>query len=279
MNLESLNGFDNIHEIRFESDRRVKIADTIYALIFGSAIFLLNALLAFILSLELNDLAKLPVPVIISIVAIFFFLGLYCCWKLVCSKLRFCLIFTTQHIQVGRGCAKCRFIYEDVDLINGHLTNDGGCVRLNCGWNSARVYLPSYSLIECVKLLRRYCNNAVFVDFQGKEYLPQNPTRPAKTLTALEGHYRRKCLFFLLMTILFILIFANFSWELWQWWQGKLNPDAFKKIYLMRMILVWPLFPILGIFSAIYSWKSWQTANEIYDKRVSSQDATHPEIL
>jgi hypothetical protein len=289
MNFESLDQFDDDPEICFESDRIVVIGNKIFATFFGFLTFFLNTLLSFILFLFLYYEVKLPMLAAIPIPAVTFLVGSCYCWKLICSKLRFYFRFTPQYLQVGRGFAKCYFEYEDVELVYSlydssirKVTNSGEChtsVKLKCGNKTACVFLPSDKIRECVKLLCERCNNAVFVDLAGKEYLPTLPTQPVKVLITLEGHYRNKCNQLLRAMILCILLFAYCLWDLWKLRQGMNIPKAIDTVEWIEIAGIAPASLLISLFCVKKIWSCWKTANVIRGKRIRFQDETRPELL
>jgi hypothetical protein len=272
---ESIDDFHDGPNITFETDKGVKFTDKTYAIIFGSAIVLLNCVLPLPILAALCAGLKLPFAFAVPVAAIVFLAGLYCCKRLICAKLRFCVTFTPRSLQIGRGLARCDFNYEDVELIAFSHGNRGGCLRLErggylrlkCGRNAVRVFLPMQSLLKCADLVRQCCRNAVLVDFLGKERLPENPTRPEKSLATLEKFYRKKCLFFLFVALCLAGLFLWCMWELAQWWQGNVNAGVFRTAQLLRMTIASPLLLFLCPASVISSAKAWRTANEIRDKR------------
>ena len=211
----------------FEMCRATKIADTLLAFVLGSGAFLL-AIFAPIGAGAAAVEAGCPLFAAIAIGLIVVFVAVKLSWRLVLSKLRFCIVFHPNCLQVGRGLARCLIAYDDVEIISlPSRHKHGSWIKIKSRKVKARVVLDPEQIRDCFPWLRHFCSNAIAVDENGREHLPTNPRDPDRTLDAMERHCRRKAWVLLWAGCLFSCMFVGHVWTLTRWWQGKVQVDQF----------------------------------------------------
>ena len=201
--------------------------------------------------------AGCPLFAAIAIGLIVVFVAVKLSWRLVLSKLRFCIVFHPNCLQVGRGLARCLIAYDDVEIIS--LAPAGSAVKIKGGKVNARVVLDPEQVEGCFPWLRRCCSNAVAVDENGREHLPTNPRDPDRTLDAMQRHCRRKAWFFLWGSCYLSCFFVGqVVWMLTQWWQGKIQVNNFGfALVFSRSFIAFGLGAVV-LFSM--AWKWWRMA-------------------
>jgi hypothetical protein len=175
--------------------------------------------------------------------------------------LRFCIKLFPQYLQIGRGLVQRVFLYEDVDLISLH---DKSSIILRAGKDKTKTVLPTESLRVCLKTLQAICPNAVIVDFDGTEYLPQYPTLPDKTLLALERRFSRKATLYILCAIWFGIFLIGHCGVIIYWYRGDIKPDNHAILGLCICTPAYVIMVFTGIKMAIASLRN---ASEIHTKR------------
>ena len=154
--------------ISFESTLVKKLAASLVAFCF--VLFALAISTILLLCCYVVRIYALPFTfmVVATTVLIAFFIVLF--QQRVVPGLRFCLILYPNHLQIGRGLAKRLFLYQETDRI--HVSTDKS-VLVGCDKTAAIVFLASQERGECVRLLRLFCHNAVFVDEHSRVHLPE----------------------------------------------------------------------------------------------------------
>jgi hypothetical protein len=254
---------DTFPLVRFEASKGTKIAESLHALVFGASIFAVAIMLSTILGLMLFFEAKVSLPIVVAVVCIVMPWSFRWCWKLVAAKLRFCVIFSPKNFQVGRWLVKCVFAYENVAQITVPLLIEGGLVEIRFGPKAAYVRLPINALVECSQLLRRCCGNAVFVDCNGKAYLPSNPTHPERSLVALKKHYLRETRLFIFCGLYCMAFLVGRAWVLLECWRGNINLD---NAQVFGLTFCTNIFAIGLLAFMRQAWKSWKAAITIGDR-------------
>lgn len=154
-------------------------------------------------------------------------------WRWAVSRLRFCLIFYSDYLQVGRGLAKLVFPYDSVEIISLPLTVDEGTfVRVKCGIKSAKVHLSTQEVLECLSLLREYCVNAIFIDSKGREHPPENPSDYDRPLRVLERIYKRRLPFCIVLGLWFAGVCLASVWHLVSRPNGNLPDDKILRMWI-----------------------------------------------
>jgi hypothetical protein len=247
----------------FETDRSTRIAYIIFVSILSLTI--LSAIIFF--AFNLGALAKrlgLPFPLV---VAVYVLLSIFCVhwvWKIICHKLRFCIIFYPQYLQMGRGLVRCAFPYEDIDIVAMNLMKKVSSINIICGGAKARVFLILAQSIECFQLLIRHCKNGIIIDPTGIVHLPRNPNNPSKTFSSLKKHFKEK----ILLNLLCIFCFGSIA--IWLtvecliiWCIGKFQLDANE----CRLIEIIVSMYVISVVNIRLAWKSWKTFSYIRDKQ------------
>jgi hypothetical protein len=247
----------------FETSRCTKLADKFYA--FLLAVLLPIPMIALPCGLGTMAVVEYGLPcvpvVAVTLVVLWCCLRLY--WKWILSKLRFCIIFHSDHLQIGRGLAEYRFPYEDIELIS--LSQDeGSWIKFQRGDKTAKVNLEPARRLVCLQMLSSCCINALFIDEQGREHLPKNPTRPDLTLTTLEHFYRVRTRLYGLASVFMGCMFAGHVWALIAWHNGQFQLDHFKLALSIGLTICYGIMTMAGAF---YTRKSWCMATTIHDKR------------
>jgi hypothetical protein len=187
-------------DIHFETERHVRLARKVFLTI---SILLVSPLLAFgyfAIGVILSAL-HLPLWVTIPIVLFVVFITLRWIYRRVLSAFRFSISFLPEHLQVGRGMARCCLRYHDVEIASQtqitphpfeiqHIPANLN-LYLQCGKRRVGVSLNSAKMKECVACIRRHCLNAIIIDQEGCVHFPLNAKRAEQTLISLERHYRR----------------------------------------------------------------------------------------
>jgi hypothetical protein len=222
--------------VAYETPKRIRIEETIFAylefplMVLGAIIC--GGFVGFFIWLFVNNLW----------VAIFFGLvvGIYFlrgAWKGFLGRLRFWIQFHPDHVQIGRKFASCRFPYKLVEMITiqrNHLKKTF-YIEIECSKNEVQIYLPNESIAECVSLLCKSCNNAIYVDINGNEHLPPYSTQPDFTLKNLKNHYLSKIIAWSLGFVFALLLDFHFCTMLVSWIQGK---PMGKELYFVIGVLV-----------------------------------------
>jgi hypothetical protein len=186
--------------ITFETEGRVRLVRKVFLVI---SILLISPLLAlgyFAIGIILTAF-HLSLWVVIPMVLFVALITLRWIFRRIFSGFRFCIIFLPDHLQVGRGTARCCLRYDDVEIVSlariaprsfdAQYTPANLDLRLQCGKRRVGVNLNSAKMGECVAYIRRYCPNALLVDQEGHVRFPLNAMRAEQTLISLERHYSR----------------------------------------------------------------------------------------
>ena len=247
--------------VRFETKAGTRFADRLYALVLSAALFPLAVFLPFGLALLLADEAGLPVTAVISVAVVIVLLCIRASWKLAVSKLRYCVVFHPDYLQVGRGLARCDLFYEDVEVISLPQTrNQGDWVKVRCGMTTAKVNLTPHDMAECASLLRYCCPNAIVIDEEGREHFPERPTRVDQALLTAERHYRRNTWIFAACGCFIACYVIGAVHVLTRWWNGNLQLDGFDLAKVISWLVL--TFGATCCF-AMLSWKSLRTVRRI----------------
>jgi hypothetical protein len=178
----------------FESPLAVRIEETVFACLE----FPLTALMIVVLGAVPGGIVWMLVDpwlgIVVGIALCWFFYPV--AWDGFLGRLRFCIQFHPDRLQVGRRWATRLFPYDLVEKIAlprpSRVRYQGSKqVEITCFDDDTKVYLNDNLLGRCLGLLRERCCNAIFVDEAGREYLPENAIRPDFTLMSLRKHYRR----------------------------------------------------------------------------------------
>ena len=137
--------------------------------------------------------AGCPLIAAVAIGLVMVFVAVKFSWRLVLSKLRFCIVFHPECLQIGRGLAKCLIPYDDVETISLPLRNErGSWIKVGCRKYKAQVILDPEEIRGCLSWLRQYSANAIVVDENGRERLPPTHANADRCLDAMEQYFRRK---------------------------------------------------------------------------------------
>jgi hypothetical protein len=254
---------DDLPEACFETNRSARIAYIILAILISLAFLFTIIPISFTLNAFANGIG-IPIPLVIASYVLLCFFCIHWAWKIISNRLRFCIIFHPQYLQVGRGLVKCTFPYEDIDIFAMNVTKDSSYIKIICGGAKTRVILISKHSIECLRLLTHHCNNAIFIDTAGSVHLPLNPNNPTKIISSLKRYFKNK----ILMHIFCIFCFGSIAiWLTVQclliWRIGQFQIDI-KEFHLIVIIASMYAISMVNIWQA---WKSWKTFSYIRDKQ------------
>jgi hypothetical protein len=256
---------NGLREIRFETDRKVRILDKGYGMLLAATLF--PTIVFFGIGIGLLAVENgLPIPLVIASISTLCLLSLRWGWAAIIYRLRFSVLFLADHLQVGRGLARCSFAYDDVEMVSlPHRNEAGSWVTLRCGGTTARVALSTRKRVECFQMVGLRCRNAVMVDEEGKVHLPPNANRPEQTLVSLERHYRTKMWRFAYAASFAGCMFSGHAWTLTRWMLGEIQPKNGSDIGFLCVGV-----PLFGFATAISVWelgKAWQTALRVRKER------------
>ena len=176
--------------ICFQTSRGRSFADRLYVIFVVATLPPVVIALSIVIVFGVIGLPLLSGCAVVSVVAV---LTLEIGWKWILSRPKCCIVFYTDHLQVGGSLTKFAFSYDQVEIISLPVARaQGSWIRLKCGNRIVRVHLVGRERWNCLWLLRRCCRNAVFVDERGREHLPANPVEIDQTLNALKGHHKRR---------------------------------------------------------------------------------------
>jgi hypothetical protein len=132
----------------------------------------------------------------------------YFAWSVggVTSRLRFCLILHADCVQLGAGLLRLNIPYEEVELFGYARKAKDDCLIVLWRGHRSHLFLPRYSFLSCLNLLRERCVNAIFLDSMGREHLPPKPTKPDFSLDTLYRQYRTKALTSLSAVVVLFLV-------------------------------------------------------------------------
>jgi hypothetical protein len=180
----------NMDAVGFYTDWRMRVADTALALVGMFIAILLTVILAGGIGLVLFVLI-VPAWLDTVVGVLFGLFTTYALWQETIDRLRFCVIFHTDYLQVGGGLARLDIPYQEVEVFGymKHARSD----RVGIVWHGSQslVRLPESSIPQCLAHLRERCANAVYVDRNRREHLPPAPTNAEFTVQSLQRHYRR----------------------------------------------------------------------------------------
>lgn len=114
--------------------------------------------------------------------------GLYVTWKVLLGIPRFRIALAPGLVMVGGRYWKDEVSNGDVEVISPPAEKREHGVMLEFGGRKALVYLSPTDEAQCLALLWKRCENALFIDRTGQEYLPRSASRPRLTLSA---YYRK----------------------------------------------------------------------------------------
>ena len=228
----------------FETRRPTRIADKVLAFLLACGTFSLAIFVPFAVGRAAVD-AGCPLIAAVAIGLVMVFVAVKFSWRLVLSKLRFCIVFHPECLQIGRGLAKCLIPYDDVETISLPLRNErGSWIKVGCRKYRARVILDPEQIRGCLSWLRQYSANAIVVDENGREHLLRNPHDADRTLDAMERYFRRKAGVLVWAGCFCGCLFVGQIWTFIQWWQGRLQIDP---VHLEMMRFVSFGFVLLAI--------------------------------
>ena len=251
----------------FETWRGRKREARIFALFLGLTIPIIAVVLPLAIVAVAGEIG-LPILPAIAIAGFVAILAIKKCWGWILLPLRFCMIFHPDHLQIGRGLAKCSFSYQDIGLL---FLIRAPIVKVGCNNTTVSVWLTPEHKAVCFTILRHLCRNAVLVDERARSHLlPPNPTHPHTTLAALEGHYKRRALIGVLFMGYLLWLVVMLIWGLMQWQNGNVLLRALLQDILLETLVGFILITVGGI-----TWQSWRTAREIRRTRngASASDA------
>lgn len=251
-------------DISFETEGRVRLARKVFLVI---SILLISPLLAFgyfAMGIILT-LFHLPLGVVIPMVLFVALITLRWICRRILLGFRFCIIFLPDHLQLGRGIARCCLRYDDVEIasltritptsLDAEYIPANLGLHLQCGKRRFGVNLNSVKMGECVACIRRYCPNALFIDQEGQVHFPLNAKRAEQTLISLERYYRRiawEC--FALAGMVGALSLLTLT----HWLPQRLN---IHHGYFLGGLSV-------AVVSAYEGWASWSKCAEIRNRRM-----------
>jgi hypothetical protein len=206
----------------FETPRSIQIEEKIFAcvefLCFVPIAILFGIAAGFIIWLLFNIVW--PAYLFALFVGIFF---LRIVWKGFLSRLCFYIKFHSDHLQIGRGLARCRFPYDLVEMISiqENKLKKAIYVEIECMNKELEVYLQPNSVADCVSMLLKSCNNAIYIDIYGNEYVSANATRPDFTMKNLRNHYIGRIMVCSLVAFFTLLWDLEFCVTMCSWINGK----------------------------------------------------------
>jgi hypothetical protein len=241
--------------LRFETWRGRKNEAKFLALFFGTMVPLIAAILSFGITI---DGFELPIPYGIGITCMVVAVVVRVLWRIIRPSLRFCIIFHRDHLQVGRGLAKCVFPYEEVEIV---YLQSAPVVAFKCRGAIVSVWLTDTDRLICNIALRQTCRNASYVVCGTERYLL--PTDPRTTLEGLAGYHRRRALGAGLGMCYFACLAIAAIWGLTQWQMGNMLLKA-----AVEQVLVDALVGVVLLTLGGMAWRQWRTAHAIRGKLV-----------
>jgi hypothetical protein len=244
--------------LRFETWRSRKIEANILALFFGTTVPLIAAILSLAISLEG---VGLPIPYGIGITCLVVAAVARVLWRVIRPSLQLCVIFHRDHLQIGRGLAKCVFPYEEVEIV---YVQSAPVVAFKCCGTIVSVWLTDTDRLICNMALRQTCRNASYVVCGTERYLlPTDPTDPRITLEGLAGYHRRRALGAGLGMCYFAWLAIMAIWGLTQWQMGNMLLKAALEQVLVDALVGTVLITFGGI-----AWRQWRAARTIRGRLV-----------
>lgn len=120
-------------------------------------------------------------------------------WRRVKRRAQNSLHLFLDGILLGEGRFRERIDYEDVEFINlapieieSDFTDWGDWIEIRFRKETRRFFLDTPVANRCARALFDTCPNAVAVDRNGREHLPQESNRPLRALDVLIAHKVRK---------------------------------------------------------------------------------------
>jgi len=120
-------------------------------------------------------------------------------WRIARRRMQNSLYLFLDGMLLGEGRLRQRIDYEDVEYINlapgeviSHWSDWGDWVEIRFGRERRRIFLDSGLVNRCARALFATCPNAVAVDRNGQEHLPQESSRPLRAMDVLIAHKIRK---------------------------------------------------------------------------------------
>jgi hypothetical protein len=264
----TINRNGDLPEACFETNISTRLTYILFVLFVSITVVSIVVFLGFILNGLAIRLAA-PVPLIIACYVLICILSIHWLWKMICHELRFYIVFYPQYVQIGRGWVRCKFPYDDIDIIAVNVRKDASSIKINSGGTKSRVFLVAPHLAECFRLFTNRCNNAVIIDPSGMEHLPHNPKNPAKTFHVLKRHYRNKLLIHLFCSFVFGALAICITLEIFAMWRmGQFQLDKFD-IRLFEIIICMYVVSAVNIW---LTWKSWKLFSYIHDKQKNIND-------
>jgi hypothetical protein len=199
-------------------------------------------------------------------------------WHGFLGRLRFCIHFHPDYLQIGRGLAQYKFAYDYVEKYAIPRTNPTSkkkeiFIEITCMKNEAIVYLSEESFFGCLNLLRQKCSNALYVDQSGSEHLPKNANKPDFTIAVLQRHYRKTILAWT-GTFLVASVFAvMYGVGVFNWWQGNIGREfgmsIIFKFCLFASLMVTSIYEIIS-----YRKKSSFLTSQMNDAQFGDEPST-----
>jgi len=206
----------------FETPRSIRIEEKIFACIeflcFIPIAIFFGIAAGFIIWLLFNIVW--PACLFALFVGIFF---IRIVWKGFLSRLCFYIQFHPDYLQIGRGLACCRFPYDLIEMISirKNKLKKAIYVEIECMSKELDIYLQPNSLADCVSLLLKSCNNAIYVDIYGNEHLSACATHPDFTINNLKNHYIGKIMVWSLVAFFSLMFDFHFCVTVCSWINGK----------------------------------------------------------
>jgi hypothetical protein len=244
----------------FETPTGTKSGAKAYTIFVGASTVLIVAVISLAVTTGGFPLPVLSASIIACLLTAFTAIG---SWRWMLSRLRFCVVFHEDHLQVGRGLAKRRFSYQEVDIIYLPTLQT---VKVRSKRRTAAVFLTPKDALASVLVLRRRCPNAVLVDVgTGSHLLPTHPIDPERTLKQLEGHYRRRTLIgaIALCYLIWITVAVIRGLTLWQ------NGNVLLKVLLQDLLIEFLVGFVLITFG-VTVWRLWHMARAVRQTRLDA---------
>jgi hypothetical protein len=205
----------------FRTSRRKRAACIVWAATIGVAALFLSLAVAAVTSIVATTFG-MPWPMAIGCGLIASLLFARFALKMLVAPLRFQVRFEQDRVALGGGWIKRTCPYDDVEVIwlPAKRDREHG-VGLECGGKGTFIYLSAADEAFCVRMLQKWCKNAIFVDSFYREQFPPGAHRPSLTLNVLCRRYRGRAINAAFLAALAVLVGVGMGVRLYRhFWGG-----------------------------------------------------------
>jgi hypothetical protein len=246
---------ENTDILTFETDRATRIRQIIISGILAFGALLMAILYPIVIGGILWALTDSRlISMVVMFICMFYFTRWV--WRSVVNRCRFSIHFLPDALNIGKGISAYAFPYEEVEYISvAHFSVQASWVKIRCRNKNVQIFLSNTSLIKCVNSLRLSCKNAIYKDEMGREHLPSAADRPEKTILWLQQHYRRRAIYYTMMSLFLICMTSFMAWSVIRLWLGiEPLPDmSFAKAF--RLFLIALSFTICCLWETCKLWR------------------------